>query len=230
VNREFLPLAIIALIFIIAFYAEPLVKTNEKGQIITHWNFKGEADGWMDKQVGIYLIPVLTLVLYAGLLLIPKIAVYKKNIGLFSQQFWGFKVIVVFMMGVIYVGALIPNLGYWKSFDPVTIIVPAVALLFFYVGYMLNFTKRNFFIGIRTPWTLANEKVWDKTNKLAGKLFWICGALTLLALVSPSDFKLWIVLLPITIVVIGLVIYSLFEYRKTKRLQKKKRKRKKQRK
>ncbi len=216
-HREILPVAIILLMFAIAFYADPLVKTNEVGQVIGHWGLNVKPDGMVSKAVGIYLVPLLTLVIYVGLLLIPRIEVYTKNLEEFADQFWGFKVVLVFVMGVIYVATLLPNLGYGQQVDPVVIIVPAIAMLFFYVGYMLNFTKRNYFIGVRTPWTLADEKIWDKTNKLAGKLFWICGALALVSLVASSDLRLWIILLPVLLVTIGVSLYSLLEYRKTRR-------------
>lgn len=214
--REVLPVAIILLIFAIAYYAEPMVKTNAKGEMLGHWGITGEANGWVSKAVGIYLLPLVTLILYLGLLIIPKIEVYQKNLEDFAQQFWGFKVVLVFVMGVIYVATLLPNLGYWKNTDPMLIIVPAIAMLFFYVGYMLNFTKRNYFIGVRTPWTLADEKIWEKTNKLASKLFWICGALALVSLVSPGDVRLWVLLLPVVITAIGASLYSLWEYKRAK--------------
>jgi len=216
VYREILPVSIIVLIFALAMYAEPMVKTNEKGEMMGHWGADSNVNGYVSKTVGIYLIPIVTLIVYLGLLVIPKIEVYKQNLEDFADQFWGFKVVLVFVMGVIYVATLLPNLGYWKSTDPIIIIVPAISMLFFYVGHMLNFTKRNYFIGVRTPWTLADEKVWEKTNKLAGKLFWICGVLALVSLVSPSDMLLWLVLLPIVLIAIFASLYSLWEYRKTK--------------
>jgi uncharacterized membrane protein len=216
VYREILPVSIIALIFALAVYAEPMVKTNENGDMVGHWGANGKVNGYVSKAVGVYLIPIVTLIIYLGLLVIPKIEVYKQNLEDFADQFWGFKVVLVFVMGVIYVATLLPNLGYWKSTDPTIIIVPAISMLFFYVGHMLNFTKRNYFIGVRTPWTLADEKVWEKTNKLAGKLFWICGVLALVSLVSPSDMLLWLVLLPIVLIAIFASLYSLWEYKKTK--------------
>ena len=172
VNRDWLPVMIIVLIFAIAFYAGPMVRTNAQGEMLGHWNMSGKADGLVSTAVGIWLLPLVTLIIYISLLVIPRIEVYRQNLAEFKQQFWGFKVVLVFVMGVIYVSTLIPSLGYWGNFDPTIIIVPAIALLFFYVGYMLNFTKRNFFIGVRTPWTLADEKIWAKTNHLASNLFW----------------------------------------------------------
>ena len=202
--------------FAIGFFADPLVHTNASGQIVSHWGADGRADGWIDKSLGLYLIPYLTTVFYLIFLVIPIIEVYKKNVEHFADQFWGFKVIFVFMMAAIYVATLAPSLGLWGRFDPLYIIVPAIALLFFYVGHMLSFTRRNYFIGIRTPWTLADERVWEKTNHLGGKLFWVCGALALISLVSPIDMRLWIVLLPVIFTVLCVYVYSLYLYKDTK--------------
>ena len=218
---------IIALIFAMAFYAGPLVRTNGQGEMLGHWNIYGKPNGLISATVGVWLLPIVTLIIYVSLLIIPKIDVYKKNLADFEKQFWGFKVVLVFVMGVIYVSTLIPNLGYWGSFDPTIIIIPAIALLFFYVGYMLNFTKRNFFIGVRTPWTLSDEKIWEKTNRLAGRLFWVCGVLAMLGLVTQGDLRLWLLVGPVIVAAIAACLYSLWEYLKTKGQQKERRGKKK---
>lgn len=215
-HREILPLLIVALMFAIALYADPLVKTNEQGEMVGHWGITGSPDGFVSKTVGLYLLPFIALIIYVGLLIIPEIEVYKKNIEEMSQQLLGFRVVLVFAMGVIYVATILPNLGFWGFEDPTIVIIPAIAMAFFYVGYMLNFSKRNYFIGIHTPWTLADEKIWDKTNKLGGKLFWISGALALVALVVPGDLRLWVVLGPVVAAALGASLYSLWLYRKTR--------------
>ncbi|MCX8197921.1 MAG: SdpI family protein [Candidatus Micrarchaeota archaeon] len=217
--REILPISIILVIFAIALSAENMVITDERGELAGYW-WAGSG-GTVSKTIGIYSIPMLTLLVYLVLLAIPKIEVYKHNIEEFADQFWGFKVVLVFVMGVIYIATLLPNLpsGFvnWQNFNPIVIIIPSISLLFFYVGYMLNFTKRNYFIGVRTPWTLADEKIWEKTNKLAGKMFWICGVLALVSLFSPADLLLWLVLLPIVLIAIFASLYSLWEYKKAKK-------------
>ena len=58
-------------------------------------------------------------------------------------------------------------------------IIPAFAVLLFYIGILIKHAKRNWFIGIRTPWTLSSDKVWDKTHALGGKLFQVSAVITL---------------------------------------------------
>jgi len=227
VKREILPLLIIALMFAIALYTEPYIITNEKGEVMGFGGFSIQSGGWMPKSAGLYLIPVLTCIIYLGLSLIPKIEVYHKNLEDFSDQFWGFKVVLVFAMCVIYIATLLPNLGFWGVIDPMLIVIPAVSMLFFYVGYMLNFTKRNYFIGIGTPWTLADEKVWKKTNHLGSRLFWLLGVVALALLVAPINSALWIIIALLGIVLAALYVYSLLEYFKIRKIHDARRKRKK---
>jgi uncharacterized membrane protein len=221
-QKELLPFGIIALMFLLAAYCGPLLKTDGDGNVAVHWGIDGKADAWANREVGLFGWPILALIIYVALTVIPKLDVYSKNIEGFAMQYWGFRVVLVFVMCVMYAATLISNLGYWERFDIMIVVVPSIALLFFYVGYMLNYTKRNYFIGVRTPWTLASEKVWEKTNRLAGSLFWICAALTIISLVAPSDIRLWVIVVPAILVAIVASAYSYLEYRKTKKAQSRK--------
>ena len=78
----------------------------------------------------------------------------------------------------IYALTLLWNLGY-TDFGMSRAMLPAMGLLFIFIGYMLRKAKRNFFIGIRTPWTLSSDKVWDETHRLGAILFMISGVLAL---------------------------------------------------
>ncbi|MCX8196794.1 MAG: SdpI family protein [Candidatus Micrarchaeota archaeon] len=225
-HKEILPVLMLVLMFAIAVYADPLVHTNEKEEVTVTFGFDGRNTIFAHKSVILYLVPFMTLVLYVGFSIIPKIEIYQKNLENFYEQFLGFKILFVFIMCVIYISMLLPNLGYWRHVDTSLIIIFSVAILFFYVGYMLNFTKRNYFIGVRTPWTLADEKIWEKTNRLAAKLFWICGVFALVGLVVQGDLRLWLLIIPAIVSAIIAGLYSLYEYLKTKRQYEKRRKRK----
>lgn len=206
----------IALMFAISVYAEPLLKADHQERIPIYFISGIEPVLWIPKTSAAYLIPIVTLISYLGLSIIPKIEIYKKNLEEFRQQFLGFKILLVFVMCTIHVSSLLPSLGYWKNVDLGLIVVISVAILFFYVGYMLNFTKRNYFIGVRTPWTLADEKIWEDTNRLAARLFWISGVLALVGLVVQGDARLLLLIIPAIISAIVASIYSLYQYIKTK--------------
>jgi uncharacterized membrane protein len=73
--------------------------------------------------------------------------------------------------------------------------------------------KRNWFIGIKTPWTISNDVVWEKTHKLGGKLFKVAAALSLLGIFF-GELAFWFTILPVMAFSVYLLFYSYFEYQK----------------
>lgn len=176
-----------------------------------HWNPKGEIDGYGNRLVGLFLMPIFLAGIYLLFLFLPKIMVYQENFEKFKNYFYGFKAVFVLFFIAIYIAALLPNFGI--IFNIGYVMIPSLAVLFFYVGYMLKFAKRNYFIGIRTPWTLANENVWDKTHKLGSKLFIIC-AVIMISSIFFIRFFICFLLIPLIATILYLFIFSYFEYKK----------------
>jgi len=206
-ESEMLILAIILLSFAIAIYFYP--QFPEK--IASHWNAKGEVDAYMSKFWGLFLMPIISVGLFFLFILIPKIDPLKTNIEKFRKYYDGFITVVILFLFYIYLLTVLWNLG--KRFDMGQLLIPALGILFYYCGVLMEKTKRNWFIGIRTPWTLSNEKVWEKTHKIGGKLFKIAGAIALLGILF-GNYALIFVLFPIFLVAIFSVAYSYFEYQK----------------
>jgi uncharacterized membrane protein len=93
-------------------------------------------------------------------------------------------------------------------------------VLFYYSGVVISHAKMNWFVGIRTPWTLSSEKVWNQTHALGGKLFKITGIIALLGIIF-INYALFFILVPLIVVGIYTVVYSYFAYREeTKMAQK----------
>jgi uncharacterized membrane protein len=95
--------------------------------------------------------------------------------------------------------------------------MPAMGLLFFYIGTLMSKLKRNWFIGIRNPWTLSSDKVWNKTHKLGGTLFKVLGIIMVLGILVASKYIVWIILVPVFTIVIWLFVYSYLEYKRIKK-------------
>jgi uncharacterized membrane protein len=95
-------------------------------------------------------------------------------------------------------------------------LVPAFSLIFYYAGVLVQNAKQNWFIGIRTPWTLSSERVWDRTHKLGGNLFKASALIGLLGLLV-QDYAIWLILIPVIVTAIYTVAYSYFEFRKEER-------------
>jgi len=200
-------LVVILISFIIGIYFYP--KFPDK--IASHWNVKGEVDGYIQKCWGLFLLPIILLGLWLLFLIIPKIDPLKHNIEKFRKYFDAFIVLIVLFLFYLYVLTIFWNLG--KTFDMGRALVPAIGILFFYIGVLLKYAKRNWFIGIRTPWTLSSDIVWDKTHKLGAKLFKIAGVIAFLAIFF-SKLAFWLVIIPIIFFAIYTVVYSYFEYKK----------------
>jgi uncharacterized membrane protein len=182
-------------------------------RMASHWNFQGEVNGYSGKTFGVFFLPLLTLVLIGFFMIIPKIDPLKQNIAEFRKYFDGLVLVFTAFMIYIYLLTLAWSLGY--RFDMSQMLSPAFGILFYYMGILIGKSKRNWFIGIRTPWTLSSDKIWDSTHRIGGKLFKACGVVSLLGVFVPS-YGLLLVIGPVLAVSLYLVIYSYQEYRKQK--------------
>lgn len=202
-------LIIIALSFSLSIYFSPQMPEL----MASHWNAAGEVDGYMPQNWGLFFMPVLSVIMLALLVIVPRIDPLKKNIETFNKYFYGFLIAIFIFLFYLHVLTLMWNLGY--RFELIRYLTPAFALLFFYCGIMIEHAKKNFTIGIRTPWTLSGDKVWDKTHKIGGKLFKLAGILSLLGIFFPQQAILFI-LIPILATTFYLYIYSYLEHKKLK--------------
>ena len=200
-------LLIILISFAVGWYLYPLMPER----MASHWNVRGEVDGYMLKFWGLFLMPIVALVIFLLFLLIPRIDPLKKNIEKFRKYFDWFVLLIILFLLYIYKLSILWNFG-WR-FDMGQVLAPAFALLFYYTGILIAHAERNWFVGIRTPWTLTNEVVWRKTHQLGGKMFKTSGLICLLGIILPA-FAFWFILTPIIFTTIYTIVYSYFEYRK----------------
>jgi uncharacterized membrane protein len=204
---ELVMFAIVLIAFALGIYFYPQMPA----QIASHWNAAGEVDDYMGKFWGIFLSPFILLVMVLLFILIPRIDPLKFNYQRFRAYYDGFFVLLAIFFLVIQVQVILWNKG--TRLNPNVIFPIALGFLFFYIGILCEHAKRNWFIGIRTPWTLSNEKVWDKTHRLGGKLFKAAGVIALFGVLL-GKFAFAFVLAPILIVTLYTVVYSYFAYEK----------------
>jgi len=200
-------IAIILLSFAVGVYFYPLMPDK----MASHWNAKGEVDGYMGKSWGLFLMPAISLIMYLMFLLIPKLDPLKENIIKFRKYFDLFIIAIISFLFYIYILTIAWNWG--LEFNLARSMAPAFAVLFYICGILVENTKPNWFIGIRTPWTLSNEKVWEKTNKLGAKMFKASAVISLLGFVFPN-LAVWFVLVPVIFFSIYLIIYSYYEFKR----------------
>lgn len=196
----------------IAVVAGLLLWNQLPEQMASHWNANDEVDGYMSKFWGVFLLPLTTLGLFGMFMIIPNIDPHKANIADFRETFNLFIVFFVIFMLYIHALTIAWSLGY-TNFKISSAMLPFLGLLFIFIGYMLRKAKRNFFIGIRTPWTLASDSVWDKTHQLGGNLFMLSGAFAFAGSFFGGTTAFWLMFVPLIGSVLFLVIYSYVLYR-----------------
>lgn len=181
-------------------------------QVALHWNAAGQVNGSMGRAWGDFIFPIIFLVLAALFFAIPRIDPRRENIVKFRKYFDYFIVAFSIFFYYIYVTTLFWNLGY--EFNLGAAIIPPLAGLLYIIGGILPHTEPNWFIGIRTPWTISSPTVWHKTHAVGGPAFKISGVIALLGIFFPLPIAIWFFVVPILISAIGLVIYSYVLYEK----------------
>ena len=198
---------IVLLLILGATVAGALLWNQLPDPMASHWNVYDQADGYMSKFWGVFMMPLVTLGMFLIFLVVPNIDPLKANIAQFRETFNLFIAFMVGFMVFIHVLTLRWNLGY-TNLGIGQAMLPAMGLLFIIVGSLLRKAKRNFFIGIRTPWTLSNDTVWEKTHQLGAVLFMASGVLAVVGGFIGGNIAFWIFFAPLTGSTIFLLIYS----------------------
>jgi uncharacterized membrane protein len=206
-KSEIIMFGIIILSFAIGIYYYP--QMPEK--VASHWNAQGQVNGYMSKFWGVFLMPIISVGMVLLFIIIPRIDPLKSNIQQFRKYFDGFVVLIMVFLFYIYLLTIFWNFGY--TFNMTAFLSPALAILFYYTGILIENAKRNWFIGIQTPWTMSSDNVWDKTHKIGGKLFKIAGVVAISAIFFES-IAIFIIVVPVILISIYTVVYSYFEYLK----------------
>ena len=203
-------LAIIAGL-ILTFALTIAIYPTAPDSIISHWNAAGQADGYMSKFWGLFLIPLIMTGFVALFAVLPRIDPYKKNYEKFRDYYEGFILLFVLFMLAIQVQIILWSSGYQIS--PNLTFPLLIGTLFIYIGFLLGHAEQNWFVGIRTPWTLSSKTVWKKTHEVGGKLFKIAGVICF-AGVFAGAYALWFILVPALAVAAYTVVYSYVEFQK----------------
>ena len=205
---------IVVLIMIAAAALAGLLLWNRlPDQMASHWNLSDQVDGYMPKFWGVVMLPLITLGMFVLFLVIPSIDPMKANIAQFREAFNLFSVFIVGFMTYLYGLTLAWSLGY-TTFRMSSAMLPGIGLLFILIGLMLRQARRNFFIGIRTPWTLSSDSVWNETHRVGAVLFMICGALALIGGFFGGTTAFWMLFAPIMISTVFLLVYSYLLHRR----------------
>lgn len=183
-------------------------------QIPSHWNLSGNIDGYVNKAIGSLLLPLLPIGMYLLMTLLPMIDPKNANYALFKTTYELIKRTLSSMLALFIAIPLLVAFGY--NIDVQFIIRGGAVVIYIILGNYMGKIRPNYFMGIRTPWTLSNDLVWHKTHRLAGKLMVTGGILALSSLLLPSIIGIALYFFSIFLPLLLSALYSYILYNKLK--------------
>jgi len=179
-------------------------------EVPVHWNLQGEVDRTGSKIFHVVFFPLLVLGMYLMFLLIPYLDPKKERYEQFKKIYHVFKNTFVAFMSLVFFLTSLNALGYNLPIEKYMPIF--VGILFVIIGNYLSKIKPNWFMGIRTPWTLSSEENWRRTHQMGGKIFILSGIIFVSIPFLPIEWRGWLMGASIALAVIGTIGYSLYTY------------------
>lgn len=182
-------------------------------QVPMHWNIKGEIDRYGSKVEGLYMLPGLTAVMILIFALVPLIEPRRRHLQLSLKAYKIIIAAIIIFMAVIHGLILWSTIG--KQLDIGRSVNLGIGILFVLLGNYLGKVRSNFFMGVRSPWTLSSELSWTKTHRLAGWLFVLLGLLILLNAAFWEPKRAFVIMIG-GVIICALVpyVYSYFIWKK----------------
>lgn len=180
-------------------------------QIPAHWNTHGAIDRYAPKFT-IFIFPAVIFLITILFQFMRRTDPNSENYDKFQKEYHRY----TFVIGLVFFVVQILTIAsaFKIDFDVNLIFCLGMGSLFIFLGNLLPKTKHNYFIGIRTPWTLADEQNWFLTHRLAAKI-WVLGGLTVtLTALAPESFQVPVFLTVLAVMVITPFVYSYTEFRR----------------
>ena len=181
-------------------------------RIPVHWGIGGQVDRWGGKFEGLLAIPLLSLGIYVLMIVLPRFDPGRANYDAFAGPYATLRLGIIVVMAALYaliilwVRGVQVSIGVW-----VPLIVGA---LFIVIGNLLGKVRPNWFVGIRTPWTLSSKLAWNRTHRAGGWLFILMGVLMMACAALRTEWAVWVMLGVGVAGTLGLVVYSYVLWRR----------------
>ncbi len=208
VKKEF-PLLLLAAI---PFVYLAVIWDQLPQEIPLHWNSRGEIDRYGPKKELWWVLAMTSGLTYLILLAVPYIDP-KKRIQEMGAKYMQLKYVLIAAMSGI--GCVIIYMVEREQSGSMTPLMVLIGLLFAVLGNYMKTFRPNYFIGIRTPWTLESPEVWEKTHTLGGRL-WFAGGLLIVLLAFLTEGPMQVYLMIGILLVISLIplVYSYLQFQK----------------
>ncbi len=210
-----IPLLISWLVVVAALVLSLVFFGQVPDRVDSHWDEQGRVNGSMPRFWGMFLMPLMMAGVTILMIFLPKIDPLNPNFTGFQNYYYGFILVFNVFMLLVHAYMILWN-AQIIQFTPNIMVSIGTGLILYASGVLIQHAKRNWFAGIRTPWTLSSETVWDKTHHLGGYLFKAAGILIFFSVFVPK-LAVWLILassLGISAVTVG---YSYIVYRQEQR-------------
>src|SRR5437667_2967369 len=193
-------LVIAALAVAMSIWADPQLPPT----MATHWSLNGTPDGFSSRLWALAIVPIVLVAMTVLFNVLPKVDPRRENYAKFVSTYWLIANAVIVFLLVAHAMVIAAGLGFSVKID--RLMPLGVGLLFVFLGNYLTRVEPNWFIGIRTPWTLSSDTVWRRTHRTGGWLMVIGGlVLAIAAFVARSAFLALFVATIILVAVIPVV-------------------------
>ena len=204
---ELVQLSPVLAMFALAAVCWPLVPDR----MPVHWNIHGEADGFGGKFAGLMLLPLVALGTYVLTLALPRFDPLRLNYESFAGAYGAIRLAITLFLATFQVVVVLVALGYPVKVN--TVVGLALGVMFIVFGNLMGKIRPNWFVGVRTPWTLSSKLSWTKTHRLAGWLFVAMGLVAIAWGLVSSEWMLAAMLAFDAACVLWMVVYSYLVYR-----------------
>lgn len=181
-------------------------------QVPRHWNIHGNVDAYSSRSFGAFFAPLLNIGIYLLLLFTPMIDPRKNNYSFFMKGYTAIRWGVILLLSALYAANILFTLGYPVNIS--LIVKGLVAGLFIVIGGYMGQFRHNYFVGIKTPWTLASEEVWQSTHLMSSHIWVTCGLLCLVLSFVNTVWSGVVYFLLVLLMVIIPVVYSYLVFNK----------------
>lgn len=206
-RTELPQLLVIAAMFVAAIATLP----TAPDRIPLGWDARGDVTRTADPLTGLLLVPTLAAVAYVLMALLPRVDPGRANYATFSSTYNVIRLALVLFLGAVYLLIHLALRG--ARVDPSLLVQLGVAVVLFVIGNVIGKVRPNWFVGVRTPWTLSSKTTWVRTHRLAGPVMIV----TAFAFAASAVIRAPIALTAAVIIGVGgtllLIVYSYLVWR-----------------
>ncbi len=200
--------AMVGAMTLLSAWAWPQLPTG--AQVPIHWGIDGRVDGYAPKEIGLFMLPLVTVAVATLLAVIPRIEPRRANLERSGKAYAAICIAVVTLLGGGHLLSVAVALG--AVLDVTRLILIGAGLMFVVIGNFLPKVRPNYLVGIRTPWTLASDLSWVRTHRVGGRLFVVEG-FVLIALGMLGARAEMLAVAVVGAIVILLVVVFIYSYR-----------------